>query len=153
MESYRGLGSHIIGKLCGSLETARTAPGGRLDIEALTHSVTCYLESTRAQPPVVSDAADPRLTGMPGPGEGAPTALSPQVTTASRSGSKRPSLRVRFVRLAASDPAAWQPDQERDCPGCGADLWFVPTLFAGGKRIRALGPRYIDDACETVLGA
>ena len=29
MESYRGLGSHIIGKLCGSLETARTAPGGR----------------------------------------------------------------------------------------------------------------------------
>jgi len=71
MESYRGLGSHIIGKLCGSLETARTAPGGRLDIEALAHSVTCYLESTRAQPPVVSDAADPRLTGVPGPGEGA----------------------------------------------------------------------------------
>jgi hypothetical protein len=48
MESYRGLGSHIVGKLCGSLETARTAPGGRLDIEALAHSVTCYLESTRA---------------------------------------------------------------------------------------------------------
>jgi len=71
MESYRGLGSHIIGKLCGSLETARTVPGGRLDIEALARSVTCYLESTRAQPPVVSDAADPRLTGVPGPGEGA----------------------------------------------------------------------------------
>ena len=71
MESYRGLGSHIIGKLCGSLETARTAPSGQLDIEALAHSVTCYLESTRAHPPVVSDAADPRLTGVPGPGEGA----------------------------------------------------------------------------------
>jgi len=70
MESYRGLGSHIIGKLCGSLETARTAPSGQLDIEALAHSVTCYLESTRAQPPVVSDAADPRLTGVPGPGGG-----------------------------------------------------------------------------------
>jgi hypothetical protein len=71
MESYRGLGSHIIGKMCGSLETVRTSPGGRLDIEALGHSVTCYLESTRPQPPVVSDAADPRLTGVPDPGEGA----------------------------------------------------------------------------------
>jgi hypothetical protein len=68
MESYRGLGSHIIGKLCGSLETARTATGGRLDIEALAHSVTCYLESTRPQPSAVSDAADPRLTGVPGEG-------------------------------------------------------------------------------------
>ena len=26
-------------------------------------------------------------------------------------------------------------------------------LSAGGKRIRTFGPRYIDDACETVLGA
>ena len=71
MESYRGLGSLIIGKLCGSLETARTASSGRLDIEALAYSVTCYLESTRPQLPVVSDAADPRLTGVPGPDEGA----------------------------------------------------------------------------------
>jgi hypothetical protein len=36
MESYRGLGSLIIGKMCGSLETARTASSGRLDIEAPT---------------------------------------------------------------------------------------------------------------------
>ena len=70
-ESFRGLGSYIIGELCGSLETAGAAPGGRLEIEALARSVTCYLESTRPEPPVVSDAADPRLTGVPGPGEGA----------------------------------------------------------------------------------
>ena len=96
MESYRGLGSHIIGKLCGSLETARTAPGGRLDIEALARSVTCYLESTRAQPPVVSDAA--RSTADRGARprrRHAPAALSPQVTTASRAGSGRLGLRVR----------------------------------------------------------
>ena len=96
MESYRGLGSHIIGKLCGSLETARTAPGGRLDIEALARSVTCYLESTRAQPPVVSDAA--RSTADRGARprrRHAPAALSPQVTTASRAGSRPPGLRVR----------------------------------------------------------
>jgi hypothetical protein len=71
MESYRGLGSHIIGKMCASLEAARTAPGGPIDSEALARAVTHYLENTRPQPPVVSDAADPRLAGMPGPGEGA----------------------------------------------------------------------------------
>jgi len=141
MESYRGLGSHIIGKLCGSLETARTAPGGRLDIEALAHSVTCYLESTRAQPPVVSDAADPRLTGVPAPAKARTRRPKPASYNgvASRVGTARPS-RSGFVRLAASDPAAWQPDQGRDCPGCGADFWFVPTLFAGGKRFEPLVP-------------
>ena len=70
MESYGGLGSLIMEKICGSLETARTAPSERLDIEALAHSVTCYLESTRPQPSVVSKATDPRLTGVPGPAEG-----------------------------------------------------------------------------------
>jgi hypothetical protein len=62
MESYRGLGSHIIGKMCGPESSL-------LDIERFTRSVTDYLKSTRPPPPVVSDAADPRLAGMPRPGE------------------------------------------------------------------------------------
>jgi hypothetical protein len=51
---------------------------------------------------------------------------------ASRVGTARPS-RSGFVRLAASDPAEWQPDQGRDCPveltirvGKSAILGFAP---------------------------
>ena len=118
MESYRGLDSHIIGKLCGSLETARTALGGRLDIEALAHSVTCYLESTRPQPPVVSDAADPRR---------------PQVTTLKRAKSNGSKLRSTISIEAEGAGTAWTTATRLDLPVGYRDQvgWDIGGEIAG----------------------
>src|SRR6516165_8137958 len=69
--------------------------------------------------------------------------------------------RIELLEAAAQSGRLLQKPARLDhARKCGA-LWsksgtaepMVRGLTAGGKRIRTLGPRYIHDACETVLGA
>jgi hypothetical protein len=54
MESYRGLGRYIIGRMCRRGDAAATGEVGQLDIDKFICSVTRYLESTRPQPPTAA---------------------------------------------------------------------------------------------------
>jgi hypothetical protein len=54
MESYRGLGSYIIGRMCGRGDAAATGEFRQLDIDKFVFSVTQYLESSRRQPPIAA---------------------------------------------------------------------------------------------------
>ncbi len=69
MESYRGLGSHIVERMCGGSDAAAaTGELPQLDIDKFVGSVTRYLERTRPQPPIASQPAfeGGGRTGAPG---------------------------------------------------------------------------------------
>jgi hypothetical protein len=57
MESYRGLGSHIIEKMCGDQGDEARRACRQLDIDEFISSVTRYLENTRQKPPIASQPA------------------------------------------------------------------------------------------------
>jgi hypothetical protein len=121
---YRGLGSHIIWKLCGSLETARTAPGGRLDIEALAHSVTCYLES---------DAG------------AAPGRVGRRRSTADRGA--RPSAKARAPAVCVSAPSR-DPTINR----LKSFNYFADSPRGGGPDRCRLGPHQCGDCNKSIKG-
>ncbi len=65
MESYRALGSHIIGKMCHNhcenVPRSREGDVAQLEIDEFISSVREYLESTRPRPAAAERPADPRF--------------------------------------------------------------------------------------------
>jgi hypothetical protein len=110
MESYRALGSHIIGKMCHS--HGENPPHScdkdfaQLEIEEFISSVREYLENTRPQPAAAERSTDPRLATGPS----ADSLLTPGSRYGASSGESVAAATVARARLWWQDPPISMPE-------------------------------------------